>query len=364
MTSAEQIALALAINNNAAGATAYQPIPSNQPDPAALATVDQILQPKWQQSLESAVQSIAGAIMAPRNALIGGYRPAIDPSAPGGVDPYSDMIPDALNLAGLATLGAGAAPAEADALNMGIRAYHGSPHNFDKFDMGKIGTGEGAQAYGHGLYFAENPAIAESYRNLAPPPKPTPEVREAVRALDRLGFDTTGEALSGITQHPDWMQRWDVDPTRSPQEAAAANTIQKWISENPRGHGYEVDINADPSRLLDWDKPLTKQTPSVQAAVSQAMGIPADQFHDQLFVRALSPDKTAALKNAGVPGLQYLDAGSRGAGDGTRNYVIFDDSLINILKKYGIVAPLAGGVIGSAVTGANRPFLSGGKLSQ
>jgi len=35
--------------------------------------------------------------------------------------------------------------------------WHGSPHLFDKFDISKIGTGEGAQAYGHGLYFAENP---------------------------------------------------------------------------------------------------------------------------------------------------------------------------------------------------------------
>ena len=42
----------------------------------------------------------------------------------------------------------------------GIRAYHGSPHDFDRFDMSKIGTGEGAQAYGHGLYLAESPAVA------------------------------------------------------------------------------------------------------------------------------------------------------------------------------------------------------------
>ena len=41
--------------------------------------------------------------------------------------------------------------------------YHGSPHKFDKFDMSKIGTGEGAQAYGHGLYFAESPEVAKSY---------------------------------------------------------------------------------------------------------------------------------------------------------------------------------------------------------
>jgi hypothetical protein len=37
----------------------------------------------------------------------------------------------------------------------GIRAYHGSPYSFDEFSTSKIGTGEGAQAYGRGLYFAE-----------------------------------------------------------------------------------------------------------------------------------------------------------------------------------------------------------------
>ena len=41
-----------------------------------------------------------------------------------------------------------------------IRAYHSCPHDFDKFDLAKIGTGEGAQVYGHGLYFAENPAVS------------------------------------------------------------------------------------------------------------------------------------------------------------------------------------------------------------
>ena len=58
--------------------------------------------------------------------------------------------------------------------NLGLRraacspADHGSPHSFDKFDMSKIGTGEGAQAYGHGLYFADNEGVAKSYReNLA-----------------------------------------------------------------------------------------------------------------------------------------------------------------------------------------------------
>ena len=47
-----------------------------------------------------------------------------------------------------------------------IKAYHGSPHKFDKFDMSKLGSGEGAQAYGHGLYFADNVDVAKSYADV------------------------------------------------------------------------------------------------------------------------------------------------------------------------------------------------------
>lgn len=54
-----------------------------------------------------------------------------------------------------------------------IKAWHGSPHDFEKFDASKIGTGEGAQIYGHGLYFAENPSVAKFYReSLAGMPEP------------------------------------------------------------------------------------------------------------------------------------------------------------------------------------------------
>src|SRR5258708_31309271 len=47
-----------------------------------------------------------------------------------------------------------------------IRAFHGSPSAFKAFDASKIGTGEGAQAYGHGLYFAESQGVAESYAHV------------------------------------------------------------------------------------------------------------------------------------------------------------------------------------------------------
>ena len=45
-----------------------------------------------------------------------------------------------------------------------INAYHGTPHDVPKFASSAIGSGEGAQAYGYGLYFAENQDVARSYR--------------------------------------------------------------------------------------------------------------------------------------------------------------------------------------------------------
>lgn len=43
-------------------------------------------------------------------------------------------------------------------------AWHGSPHDFDKFDLGAIGTGEGNQAHGWGLYFAKKKTVSRNYQ--------------------------------------------------------------------------------------------------------------------------------------------------------------------------------------------------------
>lgn len=43
-------------------------------------------------------------------------------------------------------------------------AWHGSPYDFDEFDLGSIGGGLGTQAFGWGLYFTENKNVAEKYK--------------------------------------------------------------------------------------------------------------------------------------------------------------------------------------------------------
>ena len=137
---------------------------------------------------------------------------------------------------------------------------------------------------------------------------------------------------------------------------------------------YEVNIAADPNTFLDWDKPLSEQ-PQHLLDVARPFfseGLPekkkygevvkGSDLYDMLVQRSggvmHGPKLDAAgipnqlpggtkerlgmyLSSQGIPGIKYLDAGSRGAGDGTRNYVVFDDKLISIIRKYGIAGASA-----------------------
>lgn len=63
----------------------------------------------------------------------------------------------------------------------------------------------------------------------------------------------------------------------------------------------------------------------------------------------------ARVRDAGIPGIKYLDQGSRAAGDGSRNYVVNDDSLIEILRKYGLAGLPTAGVASGGGFGALAP---------
>ena len=64
--------------------------------------------------------------------------------------------------------------------------------------------------------------------------------------------------------------------------------------------------------------------------------------------KLFTPESAAAsMREAGIPGIKYLDQGSRAAGEGTRNYVVFpgNEHLIEIMKKYGVTLPVAGQIL-------------------
>jgi hypothetical protein len=281
-----------------------------------------------------------------------------------------------------------ASPMEIPPWEEGIKAYHGTAHDFPAFDVSKVGTGQGAQSYGHGLYFAENPQVAAEYR----------------------------------------------------RELTAAQRSKEGFAKGYPGRTYEVNIKANPEHFLDWDKPLSEQSKHVQEVLGPRVrefvedqrrareGVvfaktdksrwkplpePGDISGPDLYHRYtvkpmhyqsssdVAPAAAQSLKKAGIPGIKYLDQGSRNVGrtakdyeqvikeeedildrmrkaepsyakrvgaeqarkeverqeatvarfrseakaipKPTYNYVVFDDKLIDIVKKYGIAGLIGAG---------------------
>jgi len=248
-----------------------------------------------------------------------------------------------------------AVPAEAAAPSAaapeGIIAYHGSPHTFDRFDISKIGTGEGAQAYGRGLYFAEAEPVAAEYRQrlaevtAAPfdvigiPPKEWNAALMFARQMDPSLPDVAARDFA------QWVGR-DVTP----------ELVDAFRASRKPGSMYEVNLAVRPEDMLDWDaeftpeqlesfaakfdttSPPTRRLLEDWAYVNAQRGQPMPAGED--IMRQLSQGNISSrelsqmLAESGVPGVRYLDQGSRSAGEGTRNYVMFSDEPISILRRY------------------------------
>ena len=266
----------------------------------------------------------------------------------------------------------------------GAIVWHGSPHKFaptpnnplGEFDFSKIGTGEGAQAYGYGGYLGGAKATGEEYRRTtslangvvdskytyggADIPSNQPDFQAAVRFLanDKGNVSRAkwnAKTVAEIQKKPDeWLQSVlskidSLDPKMAKVEDTA-------------GYLYKVDLPDEHiAKMLDWDKPLSQQAPDVQSAlngIEKNFGeIPdfnlrkwmdadplASTWHNVL-QRDMGADPamiTNTLKERGIPGIKYLDGGSRGAGQGSSNYVVFpgNERLLKILERNGeSVAP-------------------------
>ena len=167
-------------------------------------------------------------------------------------------------------------------------AWHGSPHRFESFDLGAVGSGEGGQAHGWGLYFARDKKIAEGYR-------------------------------------------------------------AKLESEG-NGALFEVDVPEN-DMLLDEDKLLPEQPEKVREAISKYyrsrpddyIAVDSDSLPEQngkLFLKEVirqlaregepEPKKAASLllNSLGIKGITY--DGSR---DG-RCFVVFDDKAVSVIERY------------------------------
>lgn len=301
-------------------------------------------------------------------------------------------------------------------------AFHGSPHTFDKFTLQKIGTGEGAQAYGWGLYFAGNKEVAQWYRQVLA--KSTVKIDgksvgtfdvfsswKAGKSAKKLGITNPSE-LSAAESILQAFVRFGGDWTKVEESVAELTNffrptaekvlkdIRDRVTVERKGRLYHVELAPKDDEWLLWDKPLSEQSDKVRAALENENVTP-EQFTEENFPASvqivggeilntedgfklrpdgsdkqfrlvwkdvmrllgeaesgasiyqtlvrlagrnrgkvgkiryeegISPQEAASkyLLSIGIPGIKYLDGTSRKDGEGNFNFVLFDDSLVEI----------------------------------
>jgi hypothetical protein len=162
----------------------------------------------------------------------------------------------------------------------GITAYHGSPYSFNKFDPKKIGTGEGAQAYGHGLYFAENPAVAKEYQTELSKDVYGELIEKSGNKFNALDLPSGIKKVAANVwyENPNLKQAKKRLDEISPEYLGGSkkdvykeivNLSKSGVIPNKQASLYKVDI-ADETipKMLDWDKPLTQQSKEVKNFVA------------------------------------------------------------------------------------------------
>jgi len=270
-----------------------------------------------------------------------------------------------------------------------LDVYHGTPHSFERFDASKIGTGEGAQAYGYGIYVAENPKVATEYRNTLSgnrnldkfvttvdgnpiespvlkvivnkggnPQKFIEDMQPKLKSLENKMLSASKEeVLPGVSDYD--MAKMDLD-RHTQMVNEAASYIGKKIKNEPLGNLYKADLPDEMiPKMIDWDKPLSEQSPEVQKIlypyqkeIGTSFGTGEQILKEIAFERRMkglddSPPAVAQqLKDMGIMGVKYLDEASRGtkyrgdsaffhaATDFKNNDYSLDDALDGMKKAY------------------------------
>lgn len=285
-----------------------------------------------------------------------------------------------------------------------LDVYHGTPHQFDpeegaplgRFRSEKIGTGEGAQAYGHGLYLAESPDIAGGYAyNLGYRAGNLPTVNgkpitDLYRRIEDKAATMSSEASQIEYQKLDFLERLMQEQGTPAKVLAglkgqegvypqAVEWFKKEVAPKYKGPGttYKVDLpDSKIEQMLDWDKPFAKQSEYVKQIIKDSglykeyranlsdfatpMATRNKEFRGENFLAFVEnkfqsearqkvrngeliedtsrygAEKAAEyLRSLGIPGIKYLDATSRAEGKKTRNFVVFpgEEQNLTVLER-------------------------------
>ena len=245
-------------------------------------------------------------------------------------------------------------------------AWHGSPALHDKFSTDYMGTGEGAQVYGWGLYFASAKKVAEWYREKFTPGKGGDPRDTAARI-----YQSMPATMSESKKREEVIRELELRKERAGNDPEFNKRMDEAIAATKagslKGYLYRVDLKPAEDQYLLWDKPLSEQSEYVKDALREfiekkkrsasksdpgwgdlskpdlvpGMTYGKDVYDDfRLGYPSAGPNRVSAsdakrlasekLLSLGIRGIKYLDGVSRSDGEGSYNYVIFDDSDVEI----------------------------------
>jgi hypothetical protein len=225
---------------------------------------------------------------------------------------------------------------------VGMIAYHGSPHLIkDKFDISKVGTGEGAQSYGHGMYFAENPAVAKEYADMD---------TKMAKTFLRTNDNDILKAIEDAEKQYDFVkQNFAPSPQTIERNQKTIDYLKnKWLKDQDiAGNFYKVDIPDEYiPKMLDYDKPIKDQPELYELIKSRftdpdllatfehnaSKGISGSNAYMNYLGGKTDKERSANALALGIKGIKYLDQGSRSSKI-TNTPLTQLDAKIDILKK-------------------------------
>lgn len=179
------------------------------------------------------------------------------------------------------------------------KAWHGTPYNFERFDIGKIGAGVGDQVHGWGLYFAKDRRISEAYKEVLSADTGVVIVDGVTYKIDEEGDWVTGSGKKITNNNPLTfiLDTFDaIEDSKSKENAIkslksriagtkrTANT-EKYIAELEEAINIleKADVKYENTSrllkvevpendvLLDEQKTFTNQNKNVQALLKNAI---------------------------------------------------------------------------------------------
>ena len=183
-----------------------------------------------------------------------------------------------------------------------ITALHASPHSFRKFDTAFMGKGEGAQAYGWGLYFAENPEVNRSYLNQFAQDKATWKFRE----VETAAIEEMQRALVGSFLPKDAL------PEAKEDASDIAWSVLGDLVDAARGSMTVLDIVMELHDEIDTNRKYAETYPQVREKLEQLEGFMLSLLDhlDEIEIRTGMPSNYKVelnVEDSELLGWDYVD---------------------------------------------------------